>query len=97
MENINVEIAGRTYPVKVKDGEKELLLGAVNLINEKVKLFEKQYPTTDKIDQLSMTLLQTVIEHLKGKAGHQEEMNWLAESLKESESFLSNYLNSRVL
>jgi len=56
---IKVTIAGRVYPLKVKNEiEEEGMRKAANLINGLVNKFEKNYAVSDKQDVLAMCALQ---------------------------------------
>ena len=56
---IKVTIAGRVYPLSVKnENEEEGMRKAANKINDLVSKFEKNYAVSDKQDVLSMCALQ---------------------------------------
>lgn len=56
---INVVIAGRTYPLSVKNTkEEEGMRKAANAINNLIALYEKNYAVSDKQDVLAMSALQ---------------------------------------
>jgi cell division protein ZapA len=56
---IRVTIAGRVYPLVVKnENEEEGMRKAANKINELVAKFEKSYAVSDKQDVLAMCALQ---------------------------------------
>ena len=56
---IKVTIAGRVYPLTIKDEkEEEGMRKAANQINQMVLKFEKNYAVSDKQDVLAMCALQ---------------------------------------
>ncbi|MDP6922321.1 MAG: cell division protein ZapA [Lutibacter sp.] len=56
---IKITIAGRVYPIVVKDAlEEEGMRKASHKINSMVSDFEKRYAVSDKQDVLAMTALQ---------------------------------------
>ena len=56
---VNVIIAGRTYPLKVKDAqEEEGMRKAAKHINDLIAKFEQSYAVADKQDVLAMCALQ---------------------------------------
>jgi len=56
---INIVIAGRTYPLSVKNTkEEEGMRKAANAINNLIALYEKNYAVSDKQDVLAMSALQ---------------------------------------
>ncbi len=68
MENtvqINVTVADRIYPLRVSESEKEEVLDAVKLVNEKVREYQRLYDGKDKQDYLAMVLLLFAVEHMR--------------------------------
>ena len=56
---IKVTIAGRVYPIRIKnENEEEGMRKAANKINELVTKFEENYEVSDKQDVLAMCALQ---------------------------------------
>ncbi len=55
--SLNITIAGRSYPLTVKKNEEEKVLKAAEMINDKIKEFEKNYGVRDKQDLLAMSAL----------------------------------------
>ena len=55
--SLKVLIAGRTYPLIVKQEEEVRVLEVVKTINEKIKEFEQSYSVRDKQDLLAMCAL----------------------------------------
>lgn len=60
--NINVVIADRPYPLRVKPEEEERVRNAARDINNKVKQFQTQYAGKDKQDFLAMSALMFAVE-----------------------------------
>ena len=60
--SINVNIADRSYPLKVDRKEEEGIRKAAKIINEKVVQYKQKYPTKDLQDCLAMATLQFVIQ-----------------------------------
>ena len=56
---INIVIAGRTYPLSVKNTkEEEGMRKAANAINNLIAKYEQNYAVSDKQDVLAMSALQ---------------------------------------
>ncbi|MCT4698246.1 MULTISPECIES: cell division protein ZapA [Tenacibaculum] len=56
---VNVVIAGRTYPLSVKDtNEEQGMRSAAKNINDLIAKFEQSYAVSDKQDVLAMCALQ---------------------------------------
>ncbi len=70
LNTINITIAGRTFPVKVTEEEKVVVLNIESEINEKISQFQKLYSGRDKLDHVIMTLL-TYIYDLKNNQNKQ--------------------------
>lgn len=68
MENtvqVNVTVADRIYPLRVSESEKEEVLDAVKLVNEKIREYQRLYDGKDKQDYLAMVLLLFAVEHMR--------------------------------
>jgi len=80
-------IAGRTYPLTIKQEDEEAVLSAAKMINDKVKEFEINYSVRDKQDLLAMSALNLLATHQNTpkKSPAQEELNQL-------DMFVSDYL-----
>jgi cell division protein ZapA len=70
--NINLIIADRPYPLKVKPEEEEMVKNAAKQINQKVNELKDVYAAKDKQDFLAMSALTYAVEaaHLKNKSSH---------------------------
>jgi cell division protein ZapA (FtsZ GTPase activity inhibitor) len=60
--SLTVSIAGRPYPLKVKEGEDDVIRTVVDKLNIKIEDLQKSYPRQDKLDYLSMTLLTYAVD-----------------------------------
>lgn len=65
--NINVIIADRPYPLKIKRSEEENIRLAARDINEKVKQFQQAYAAKDKQDYLAMCTMMYAVDNLNYK------------------------------
>lgn len=65
--NINLQIAGRFYPLKIKPAEEEVVRRAAKKVNEKVNELQEQYAAKDRQDYLAMCALMNEVELLSGK------------------------------
>ncbi len=87
--SLKILIAGRTYPLTVKQEEEEGVLQVAKIINEKLKEFEQNYSVRDKQDLLAMCALNllTTQQYTPKKAPELEE-----ELLRQLDLFVSDYL-----
>ena len=65
--NINLVIADRPYPLKIKPEEEEAVRKAARHLNDKVKELQNQYAAKDKQDYLAMCALMSEVENLNSK------------------------------
>lgn len=55
---VKINIAGRQYPLNVREEEEEAVRNAGKEINRLIQEFEERYAVTDKQDAISMVALQ---------------------------------------
>lgn len=67
--NITILIAGRPYPLKVSEGDKDTIRKIVKEVNEKINRFQLTYTKKDKQDCLSMALLTYAVDLHKAREG----------------------------
>lgn len=60
--SITVHIAGRAYPLKVKESDANIIKGIADKVNEKVNFFQRTYTNRDKQDCISMALLTYAVD-----------------------------------
>ena len=85
--SLKILIAGRTYPLTVKQEDEQAVLNAAKMINEKLKEFEVNYSVRDKQDLLAMSALNLLAtqQNSQDKPTEQDELNQL-------DLFVSDYL-----
>jgi cell division protein ZapA len=85
--SLKILIAGRTYPLTVKQEDEQAVLNAAKMINEKVKEFETNYSVRDKQDLLAMSALNLLAtqQNTTQQPSEQDELNQL-------DLFVSDYL-----
>jgi cell division protein ZapA len=86
--SLKVLIAGRTYPLTIRQEDEPLVQHAANLINEKVKEFEQHYSVRDKQDLLAMSALNLLatLQNIPKKSPELET------ALNQLDLFVSDYL-----
>jgi cell division protein ZapA (FtsZ GTPase activity inhibitor) len=90
--NINVQLAERTYPLKVLKSDEEKVHSAVKLVNEKIKEYQAMYNGKDKQDYMAMCLLNFAVEHGKLQSTSQDNVRLLEEKMMELEKVLTGQL-----
>ena len=60
--NITVLIAGRPYPLRVKEGDEPIIRRIVKEVNDKIALYQTSYPRKDRQDWLTMALLTFAVD-----------------------------------
>ncbi len=91
--SLKVLIAGRIYPLTVKQEEELTVLEAANLINEKVKYFENNYAVREKQDLLAMAALNLLATQLNIPRKSPE----LEKEIDQLDLFVSNYLQKESI
>lgn len=86
--SIKVEIAGGIYTLKISNEDEESVKQAVELINQKISEFERNYGVNDKKDILAMVTLQLVSQLNKEKNQAEKELSTLKTVLKDVEQML---------
>lgn len=90
---ITVEIAGRTFPLKVKQEDEPSIREIVKGVNDKFKHFQRTYKSKGKLDCLCMTALTYAVEFQKLQ--HSTNQNALVNSkLAHLEDFFDQALAS---
>ncbi len=61
-KNITISLAGRPYPLKIKESDEDSIKRIVKGLNEQINNFQLSYDGKDKQDCLSMVLLTVAVE-----------------------------------
>jgi cell division protein ZapA len=86
--SVKVEIAGGLYTLKIKSEDESNVKQAVELINQKISEFEKNYGVKDKKDLMAMVALQLVSQLAKEKSQAEKELSTLKLVLEDVEQML---------
>ena len=90
---IKVTIAGRVYPIRIKnENEEEGMRKAANQINELVTKFEKNYEVSDKQDVLAMCALQFASLIEISAINNQEDLNKATEKINKLGVLIDEHL-----
>ena len=65
--NITVLIAGRPYPLKIKEGDEAIIRRIVKEVNDKITLFQNTYPRKERQDHIAMVLLMYAVDAHKAQ------------------------------
>ena len=92
---IKVNIANRTYPLKINREDEDVVRKAALLIADKIREYESSFAVTDKQDLLAMAVMHFVTElvHHEKKQEQVVEKPEL-EQIDLIDSRLSNYLHT---
>jgi cell division protein ZapA len=93
---VNLNIAGRNYPLKVNKEDVAKLNEAERMINAKLDLYEKSFSVKDKQDLLAMCIINFATEINRNQNDIKEFEN-IALQVKDTEQYLNTYLNNTVL
>ncbi len=95
--SIKVSIGDRTYPLRIKAEEEEIVRKAAKLLNEKMLFFNTSFSVKDKIDGLAMAALEYAVDAInKSNIKHLTEpqsvdFNPIKSKLMEIESLFSDH------
>ena len=89
--NINLIIADRPYPLKIKQSEEEDIRRAAKEINQKVKDFQQSYSAKDKQDYLAMCALMYAVESLAAKNNSTSVNQDVQDEISKFEDFLKKF------
>ena len=59
--SIKIQILDRTFPLSIKQENKNIADKSVSLINERIKFYQSKYKDLDKQNILSMVLIDIVL------------------------------------
>lgn len=62
---IELQLANRKYPLKIRESESDVMQRAAGLVNGKIKDFREKYGVNDIQDLLAMTALQLATQLLE--------------------------------
>lgn len=88
---LKILIAGRVYPLTVKEEEEELVMQVAKRINDKIKEFEQNYSVRDKQDLLAMCALNLLVteQNIHNNASETEQ------KIQELNQFVADYLQKK--
>jgi cell division protein ZapA len=89
--SVKVEIADGLYTLKVKSEDENNVKKAVELINQKISEFERNYGVKDKKDVLAMVTLQLVSQLGKQKDQAEQELSTLRSVLEDVGQMLAQH------
>lgn len=86
VQKMNIIISGRKYPVKVEEGEEEVIRTIEKNINRKINEFVKLYEYNDKLDVVTLILLNCSLDLYNLKHSGQDKK--LINSISEIENLI---------
>lgn len=69
--SLKIEIAGRAYPITVKETEKAKVEMAAKKINDAIDMLKKNYAVNDSQDLLAMSALQLLMKTPTSSASYE--------------------------
>ncbi len=86
--SLKVLIAGRTYPITVKQEEEQMVMKMAEMISDRVKEMEQHYAIRDRQDLLAMTALNLLVAQQNTPKKSPE----LEKEITQLDLFVSTYL-----
>lgn len=87
--NINLLIADRPYPLKIRREEEQMVRKVAKEINEKVKQFQNRYAAKDKQDYLAMCALMLGVEKASNAMNKDNKGSELEQTIDDIESLIN--------
>jgi len=94
--SLKVVVAGRTYPLSVKESEQESILQAAKEINENIKVLRDNYAVKDMQDLLAMSALQIATKAKQNPGQTSEVSDDNSEDIKNRLLNLSNSIDKEL-
>ncbi len=91
--SINLKIADRQYPLKVKREEEERVRKAAKIISEKVLQYKQRYKNNETQDFLAMTALQFVVQNLEIE--EKADTSLFIQEVEQLNNFVADYLKEQ--
>jgi len=91
---IKVNIANRTYPLKINREDEDDVRKAAQLIADKIKEYESNFAVTDKQDLLAMCAMHFVTELVHKDNKNVQDIRIPTEQIDLIEDRLNTYLNT---
>lgn len=91
--SIKVNVADRSYPLKIERDDEEKIRRAAKLINDKVLQYKQHYTDKDMQDFLAMAALQFVIKLIE--SGGRQDNNEVFDEMSELNEWLGVYLEKQ--
>jgi hypothetical protein len=91
--SINVTIADRRYPMRIKRSEEEKIRKAARIINERILQYQQRYSGKDNQDCLAMSSLQFVIQVMDNM--EQSNISPFIKQIEEINDQLAGYLDNK--
>ncbi|MCO6460194.1 MAG: cell division protein ZapA [Saprospiraceae bacterium] len=89
-KQISVIVAGRGYPLKVMDGEEDVIMSIADEVNKRIREYQEAYPNREKQDWLAMAILSYAIEKYQSEKSMTDAK--LMQRLNEVEDYLDKLL-----
>ena len=90
MTQLNVNIAGRLYPLKIRNEEVNMIREAEKLVSQKIQEYRSSYDGKDTQDYLAMVLINLAVQWISKSEDDTKELSSLAEKLGELESVFTS-------
>lgn len=91
--SIRVNVADRSYPLKIENSNEEKTRKAAKLINDKVLQYKQHYADKDMQDFLAMAALQFVIKLIESEG--KQDNSVAIDEISELDEWLGAYLNEQ--
>ena len=90
MTQLNVNIAGRLYPLKIRKEEENIIRDAEKLVSQKIQEYRSSYDGKDTQDYLAMVLINLAVQWISKGEEDSKGAESLAQKLRELEAVFTS-------
>ncbi|MBL7801807.1 MAG: cell division protein ZapA [Chitinophagales bacterium] len=90
MTQLNVNIAGRLYPLKIRKEEENIIRDAEKLVSQKIQEYRSSYDGKDTQDYLAMVLINLAVQWVSKGEEDSKGVESLAQKLGELEAVFTS-------
>ena len=90
MTQLNVNIAGRLYPLKIRKEEENIIRDAEKLVSQKIQEYRSSYDGKDTQDYLAMVLINLAVQWVSKGEEDSKGVESQAENLGELEAVFTS-------
>lgn len=92
MLSLEVTLAGRKYPIRVKPEDEAFVAEAVQKLQDKLNEFKGLFPGKETVDYLAMSALMNMVETAREQQSRVQSLEQLNQAMQHVEDLLNDSL-----